>query len=150
MNFFDKHIIILNSAVLCLRKVQLSILKRDFAIKFHVHGLEASLFPLTFVIFARNLIRVKKRACEICPRQINSIPYETKRSLPKCSELNPCAEFFSITTVCAILQEVFLLLKSAVRFSLKLARYIYKFLDLGQVPLAHAIWVKKKDNDEIK
>ena len=136
--------------MLCLRKVQLSILKRDFAIKFHVHGLEASLFPLTFVIFARNLIRVKKRACEICPRQINSIPYETKRLLPKCSEFNPCAEFFSITTVCAILQEVFLLLKSAVRFSLKLARYIYKFLDLGQVPLAHAIWVKKKDNDEIK
>lgn len=102
------------------------------------------MFPLTFVIFARNLIRVKKRACEICPRQINSIPYETKRLLPKCSEFNPCAEFFSITTVCAILQEVFLLLKSAVRFSLKLARYIYKFLDLGQVPLAHAIWVKKK------
>lgn len=144
MNFFDKHIIILNSAVLCLRKVQLSILKRDFAIKFHVQGLEASLFKLTFVIFARNLIRGKNRACEICPRQINSIPHETKRLLHKYSEFNPCAEFISITTVCAILQEVFLLLKSAVRFSLKLARYIYKFLDLRQVPLAHAIWVKKK------
>lgn len=102
------------------------------------------------MIFARNLIRGKNRACEICPRQINSIPHETKRLLHKYSEFNPCAEFISIKTVCAILQEVFLLLKSAVRFSLKLARYIYKFLDLRQVPLAHAIWVKKKDNDKIK